>query len=70
MDEPDALQKWIGKQVNKFCPNGHPFVVRQNRDDGSLFLGCSKYPECRETDEIPVSLKLRMQGARTLPGFD
>jgi len=61
--------KLIGKKVARFCPNGHRFVVRANREDGSLFLGCSKYPECRETAEIPTDLLLQLTGATPLPGF-
>ncbi len=70
MSGADELGKFLGKRVAKHCPNGHPFVVRRNRDTGEYFLGCSQYPECRETDEIPVSLILKAQGNQELPGFE
>lgn len=68
--EHDALSEWVGKQVTQKCPNGHPFVVRQNRENDSFFLGCSRYPACRETDEISVSTRLRLMGAKQLPGME
>jgi ssDNA-binding Zn-finger/Zn-ribbon topoisomerase 1 len=58
----------VGKRAG-FCPNGHRFIVRANREDDSLFLGCSKYPECRETSEIPTHIFMELEGAKPLPGF-
>jgi ssDNA-binding Zn-finger/Zn-ribbon topoisomerase 1 len=58
----------VGKRVG-FCPNGHRMVIRINRDDDTLFLGCSRYPECRETHEIPTHIFLELEGAKPLPGF-
>lgn len=74
MNEPEGIQasdhpELVGKTIEKFCPNGHRYKVRVNRDTGELFLGCSNYPECRETDEISTALYMRLTGAPTLPGF-
>lgn len=60
----------VGKTAGKMCPNGHPYKIRVNRDTDELFLGCTKYPDCRETSEIPLSLWLRLTGAPTLPGME
>ena len=60
----------VGKKVEKFCPDGHRYIIRVNRDDDSLFLGCSHYPDCRETSEIPISMLLKLAGADQLPGME
>ncbi len=76
MDEPEERitsethPELVGKRVAKLCPNGHAFVIRANREDDSLFLGCSHFPDCRETSEIPLELLLRMAGVDVLPGFE
>ena len=51
--------------VVKYCPLcSQPLVERTNRQNGSTFLGCSRYPECKHTEPIPESVKLRRQGQR------
>ncbi len=45
-------------------------VVRQNRENGSRFMGCTNYPECTNTAPLPASAILRVQGAELLPGFE
>lgn len=47
-----------------------PMVRRMNRRTGSAFYGCSLYPDCRATTEIPELEKLIAAGAAPLPGFD
>jgi ssDNA-binding Zn-finger/Zn-ribbon topoisomerase 1 len=69
-EEQDALQEWVGKEVAKKCPNGHYYVMRRNRHTGEYFLGCSHYPNCEETTEVPLALTLRARGARELPGME
>lgn len=59
----------VGKRMTKQCPDGHNYVIRVNRETGELFLGCEKYPTCRNSDEISGSLLMRLTGAPTLPGF-
>ncbi len=51
------------------CSQGHPMVERVNASTGGHFLGCSRYPECRETREMPTYLKLIAEGHEQLPGF-
>lgn len=56
--------------IKKTCPDGHAMVIRQNRETGEDFLGCSKWSHCQHTEPLPESLKLRMAGAKTLPGCE
>lgn len=66
----EALRAMVGKVVSVFCPNGHAFKVRRNSADGSFFLGCSEYPSCRETEELPLALVAKLEGRPMLPGFE
>lgn len=59
----------VGKKAG-YCPNGHKMAIRSNKDDDSLFLGCTKFPECRETREIPTHILMELEGAEPLPGFE
>ena len=57
--------------VTKACPDcGQPLVKRQNGQTGHEFLGCSQYPRCRHTEELPETLRMRLLGAPELPIFD
>lgn len=47
-----------------------PLVERANKSSGGHFLGCSRWPDCAHTEEIPESVRMRRMGAETLPGFD
>ena len=59
-----------GAAVKVTCPKcGAPMVARSNRNTGGEFLGCSQYPNCRETKEMPTYVKLIRQGASQLPGM-
>lgn len=49
---------------------GQPMVVRSNSKTEMQFLGCSEYPECRETQPIPASWHMREAGVAELPGFE
>ncbi len=61
----------IHARIQKPCPHcGSPLVVRTNGETAEEFLGCQAYPECKFTQPIPVDIKLRMQGAPTLPGLE
>jgi ssDNA-binding Zn-finger/Zn-ribbon topoisomerase 1 len=52
-----------GEIVNKSCEKcGQKLVVRQNSKNGSWFLGCLGYPECKNTEEIPTHLLLELLG--------
>jgi len=61
-----------GMTVGVYCPDCMPrvkLVVRTNRQNGSQFLGCPNWPECNHTQELPMDVVLRQQGAVGLPGF-
>jgi len=61
-----------GMCVNVFCPRCVPrvkLVVRTNRANGSQFLGCPNWPECKHTQAIPEDLIMKLHGATPLPGF-
>lgn len=36
------------------CPDGHPFIVRENSTTGQTFAGCSHYPDCTATAVLVV----------------
>ena len=58
-------------QIVKSCPQcGADLVVRENHDDRSHFLGCSKWPACKHTEALTAYQEMRSAGADELPGFD
>jgi ssDNA-binding Zn-finger/Zn-ribbon topoisomerase 1 len=38
------------------CCNG-PMIIRTNRQDGRRFLGCMRFPACRGTRRLPVTIE-------------
>lgn len=59
------------KPPRKVCPKcGWDMLVRVNRETGTEFLGCGRWPECQYTEPMPESYKLRRMGAVELPGFE
>lgn len=40
------------KSIHDNCFCGAPLVLRKNRTKGNYFLGCSTFPECRQTFEV------------------
>lgn len=53
------------------CPScGAPMVERINSINLSSFLGCSRYPECRETRKVPAAVEMRRAGGIELPGLE
>lgn len=50
-----------GMPVAKSCPKcgpAHRLVIRTNSENGSQFLGCCNFPQCRHTEPIPESMRL------------
>ena len=44
--------------VSRSCPQcGGRLRIRTNRREKNQFLGCSKYPECKFTEEINAALQ-------------
>lgn len=58
-------------QVTISCPAcGAPMVERENRQNGSRFMGCSRYPDCEETAKVPAYLEVKRAGGLELPGLE
>ena len=56
--------------INVHCKAcGSPMVIRENRANGSEFLGCTRWPDCGETRPLPEDVKMRRAGAQPLPGM-
>jgi ssDNA-binding Zn-finger/Zn-ribbon topoisomerase 1 len=52
------------------CPQcGKAMKVRTNSENGSRFIGCTGYPDCRFTKPLPAYIELLEAGAEQLPGF-
>lgn len=59
------------EQVTISCPScGAPMAERENRQNGSRFLGCSRYPDCTETAKVPAYLEVKRAGGLELPGME
>jgi ssDNA-binding Zn-finger/Zn-ribbon topoisomerase 1 len=57
------LSSMIGKKTTKSCPDcGAVMVVRKNRQDGTFFLGCNCYPDCKITMKINEEFMMKLQG--------
>jgi ssDNA-binding Zn-finger/Zn-ribbon topoisomerase 1 len=55
--------------IVKPCPEcGATLVERVNRATNEPFLGCSRWPECKHTEPLPESVKLRRAGQQELFG--
>src|SRR5262250_846300 len=47
LDIPEAPRPQAAYRLAADCPQcGAPLVLRQNRQSGALFTGCSAYPDC------------------------
>lgn len=58
-----------GKRVAKSCPKcgpAHRLLIRTNSENGSQFLGCGNFPQCRHTEPIPESMKMELRGYKRL----
>src|SRR5438128_4230154 len=51
LDLPETPQAQAAYRLAADCPHcGAPLVLRQNRQTGALFTGCSAYPGCAFTE--------------------
>lgn len=49
-------------KLDPYCPRCDArMVLRQNSNDGSYFLGCSRYPDCRGTQSLPQGDQERIE---------
>ena len=62
----------MSEQVTLKCPVcARPMVERENRENGSRFMGCTGYPEfCSETAKVPAYLEVKRAGGLELPGME
>jgi restriction system protein len=57
--------------LTKACPEcGSALVERINRQNGSRFLGCRRWPECQHSEEVPAFWAMKRAGAQPLPGLE
>lgn len=55
------------QMIDKPCPDcGAGLIIRENRENGSQFIGCMSWPNCTHTEAIPETLRMRLMGAPTL----
>ncbi len=52
------------------CTCGAPMIERLNRVNLSVFLGCTRFPDCTETQKVPAYVEVRRAGGLELPGFE
>jgi ssDNA-binding Zn-finger/Zn-ribbon topoisomerase 1 len=61
----------MSEQVTISClACGSPMVERINRLNASTFMGCSRYPDCTETQKVPAWLEVKRAGGIELPGLE
>lgn len=54
-----------GNEVGVVCPDcsaDTKMVIRRNKKNGTLFLGCPNWPECQHTAPIPEYIKMEAAG--------
>ena len=50
------------KRTGKLCPDcKSELVVRLNSENGSFFLGCTGYPDCRHAERFEVESQDQMK---------
>lgn len=60
-----------GVSVHLRCADcGAEMLERENRVNGSRFLGCARYPACTHTQKIPAYLEVLRAGGTLLPGLE
>ena len=60
-------QGLIGRKIKK-CPEcTGDLIVRRNRQNGSLFLGCTEWPECQRTEGLPKYYRIQLAGPPVVP---
>lgn len=47
-----------------------PMVERENSLNRSTFMGCTRFPDCRETQKVPAAVEMRRSGGIELPGLE
>jgi ssDNA-binding Zn-finger/Zn-ribbon topoisomerase 1 len=60
----------MSDQITTRCPCGADQVLRTNGQNGSEFMGCSRFPDCKETSSVPAWLSMKRSGVMELPGLE
>lgn len=47
----ETTEQYCERTGNKICPKCHEGIIvwRENKQNGTKFLGCSRYPKCNHT---------------------
>jgi ssDNA-binding Zn-finger/Zn-ribbon topoisomerase 1 len=66
------MKHLLGKTIGYKCPycERGDQIVRQNQTTYHYFIGCSAWPKCAFTAELPESLRLKLLGATPLFPLD
>ncbi len=57
------LNKLLNKKSEVACPDcGAMMLYKKNKEAGTYFLGCGRYPACKHTMEIPEKTKRQLLG--------
>ena len=54
-----------GDEVGVICPKcsaDTKMILRRNKKNGMLFLGCPNWPKCQHTSQIPEHIKMEAAG--------
>jgi len=54
-----------GDEVGVICPKcsaDTKMILRRNKKNGMLFLGCPNWPKCKHTSQIPEHIKMEAAG--------
>ena len=58
-------------RVIKPCPVcGHLLHIRMNHETGHEFLGCSTWPDCDHTEEVPQDILMDRLGEDRAPRLE
>ena len=60
------------RETAKACPKCGPatrLVIQTNSLTNAKFLGCSEYPKCKYTEQLPADIEMKSTGALPMPGL-
>jgi ssDNA-binding Zn-finger/Zn-ribbon topoisomerase 1 len=61
------LSTMVGKKTAVACTEcGAVMIIRKQRHADSFFLGCNRYPDCHNTDEIDEALYMELIGQKRM----
>jgi ssDNA-binding Zn-finger/Zn-ribbon topoisomerase 1 len=61
------LLAMINQKTSKSCPEcGAVMIIRKQRHADNFFLGCNRFPDCRETQELDEALYMELTEQKRL----